>query len=166
MVNRSAPDAEKENRSGIDHQDAVGAGDAPQLGRTGKRKRPHYFRHTPVQIQELQAYAAPSPSPHTSDSSRRFALLASLIMLTCAHAHVLVLLLRCRLFQECSHPDEKQRAELGRKLGLRPIQVKFWFQNRRTQMKVRITDPIRLLLLALLVHVMDLLTRLLPSRGC
>jgi homeobox-leucine zipper protein len=41
-----------------------------------------------------------------------------------------------RLFKECPHPDEKQRGELSRRLGLDPRQVKFWFQNRRTQMKV------------------------------
>jgi hypothetical protein len=41
-----------------------------------------------------------------------------------------------RLFKECPHPDEKQRGELSKRLGLDPRQVKFWFQNRRTQMKV------------------------------
>ncbi|CAA2965636.1 homeobox-leucine zipper GLABRA 2 [Olea europaea subsp. europaea] len=39
------------------------------------------------------------------------------------------------LFKECPHPDEKQRLELSRQLGLHPRQVKFWFQNRRTQIK-------------------------------
>jgi homeobox-leucine zipper protein len=39
-------------------------------------------------------------------------------------------------FQECPHPDDKQRKELSRELGLDPLQVKFWFQNKRTQMKV------------------------------
>jgi homeobox-leucine zipper protein len=41
-----------------------------------------------------------------------------------------------RFFKECPHPDDKQRKELSRELGLEPLQVKFWFQNKRTQMKV------------------------------
>jgi homeobox-leucine zipper protein len=40
------------------------------------------------------------------------------------------------VFKECAHPDEKQRLDLSRRLNLDPRQVKFWFQNRRTQMKV------------------------------
>ncbi|KAK8517319.1 hypothetical protein V6N12_032513 [Hibiscus sabdariffa] len=40
-------------------------------------------------------------------------------------------------FKECPHPDDKQRKELGRELGLEPLQVKFWFQNKRTQMKAQ-----------------------------
>ncbi|XP_060188480.1 homeobox-leucine zipper protein MERISTEM L1-like [Lycium barbarum] len=40
-------------------------------------------------------------------------------------------------FKECPHPDDKQRKELGKKLGLEPLQVKFWFQNKRTQMKAQ-----------------------------
>lgn len=42
------------------------------------------------------------------------------------------------LFKECPHPDEKQRLELSKRLCLETRQVKFWFQNRRTQMKVKI----------------------------
>ncbi|KAG7033934.1 Homeobox-leucine zipper protein PROTODERMAL FACTOR 2, partial [Cucurbita argyrosperma subsp. argyrosperma] len=38
-------------------------------------------------------------------------------------------------FKECPHPDDKQRMDLSRELGLEPLQVKFWFQNKRTQMK-------------------------------
>ncbi|KAL4291219.1 hypothetical protein GQ457_14G010810 [Hibiscus cannabinus] len=40
-------------------------------------------------------------------------------------------------FRDCPHPDDKQRKELGRELGLEPLQVKFWFQNKRTQMKAQ-----------------------------
>ncbi|KAF5445596.1 hypothetical protein F2P56_034639 [Juglans regia] len=41
------------------------------------------------------------------------------------------------MFKECPHPDEKQRSLLSRELGLAPRQIKFWFQNRRTQMKAQ-----------------------------
>ncbi|RAL44857.1 hypothetical protein DM860_003616 [Cuscuta australis] len=40
-------------------------------------------------------------------------------------------------FKEIPHPDDKQRKELGRRLGLKPLQIKFWFQNKRTQMKAQ-----------------------------
>ncbi|KAJ4910616.1 Homeobox domain protein [Raphanus sativus] len=39
-------------------------------------------------------------------------------------------------FQECPHPDDKQRNQLSRELGLAPRQIKFWF-NRRTQLKAQ-----------------------------
>ncbi|CAO2186850.1 unnamed protein product [Urochloa humidicola] len=41
-------------------------------------------------------------------------------------------------FKEFPHPDDKQRKELSRELGLEPLQVKFWFQNKRTQMKTQL----------------------------
>ncbi|WOL09374.1 homeobox-leucine zipper protein ROC8-like [Canna indica] len=41
------------------------------------------------------------------------------------------------MFKICPHPDEKQRMQLSRDLGLEPRQIKFWFQNRRTQMKAQ-----------------------------
>ena len=57
------------------------------------------------------------------------------------HLHFLrlkfvVLLLWWRFFKECPHPDENQRRQLSRELGLEAKQIKFWFQNKRTQKKV------------------------------
>ncbi|KAM0924378.1 hypothetical protein ACQ4PT_004989 [Festuca glaucescens] len=94
-------DAQNDSRSGSDHLDAIsGVGDddddAAEPSNPRKRKK-RYHRHTPQQIQELEA-----------------------------------------LFKECPHPDEKQRAELSRRLSLDARQVKFWFQNRRTQMKTQL----------------------------
>ncbi|XP_075523628.1 homeobox-leucine zipper protein HDG11-like isoform X1 [Primulina tabacum] len=41
------------------------------------------------------------------------------------------------MFKECPHPDDKMKNQLSRELGLHPRQIKFWFQNRRTQMKTQ-----------------------------
>ncbi|KAL4574835.1 hypothetical protein LXL04_021674 [Taraxacum kok-saghyz] len=41
-------------------------------------------------------------------------------------------------FKDNPHPDEKERLALGKKLNLENKQVKFWFQNRRTQMKTQL----------------------------
>ncbi|EOY03224.1 Homeodomain GLABROUS 11, putative [Theobroma cacao] len=38
-------------------------------------------------------------------------------------------------FKECPHPDDNQRRQLSNQLGLEPKQIKFWFQNKRTQTK-------------------------------
>ncbi|XP_071735955.1 homeobox-leucine zipper protein ANTHOCYANINLESS 2-like [Rutidosis leptorrhynchoides] len=94
---RRSREEEHESRSGSDNLDGVGSGDDPDGddGKPPKKKR--YHRHTPQQIQELEA-----------------------------------------LFKECPHPDEKQRLELSRRLCLENRQVKFWFQNRRTQMKTQL----------------------------
>ncbi|XP_076918134.1 homeobox-leucine zipper protein HDG1-like [Bidens hawaiensis] len=41
-------------------------------------------------------------------------------------------------YKENPHPDEKDRLALGKKLNLENKQVKFWFQNRRTQTKTQL----------------------------
>ncbi|KAL0394704.1 UNVERIFIED_CONTAM: Homeobox-leucine zipper protein MERISTEM L1 [Sesamum latifolium] len=38
-------------------------------------------------------------------------------------------------FKQYPLPNNNQRKELSDKLGLEPLQVKFWFQNKRTQLK-------------------------------
>ncbi|CAM0946208.1 unnamed protein product [Alopecurus aequalis] len=38
-------------------------------------------------------------------------------------------------FRENRHPDEEQRADLGKRVGMSAPQVKFWFQNRRCAQK-------------------------------
>ncbi|KAH9614506.1 hypothetical protein KSS87_015382 [Heliosperma pusillum] len=40
-------------------------------------------------------------------------------------------------YNQCAHPDENQRRQLGMELGLEPRQIKFWFQNKRTQTKAQ-----------------------------
>uniref|UniRef100_A0A0D6QZY6 Homeobox domain-containing protein n=1 Tax=Araucaria cunninghamii TaxID=56994 RepID=A0A0D6QZY6_ARACU len=86
-------DDEYESRSGSDNMEGNGSGDDQDDNQPRKKR---YHRHTPQQIQEMEA-----------------------------------------LFKECPHPDEKQRQLLSKQLGLAPRQIKFWFQNRRTQMKAQ-----------------------------
>ncbi|GAB4861822.1 Homeobox-leucine zipper protein ANTHOCYANINLESS 2 [Ancistrocladus abbreviatus] len=92
---RRSRDDEHESRSGSDNMDGASGDD--QEGAENPPRKKRYHRHTPQQIQELEA-----------------------------------------VFKECPHPDEKQRLELSRRLCLETRQVKFWFQNRRTQMKTQL----------------------------
>ncbi|KAL4352321.1 hypothetical protein GQ457_06G032300 [Hibiscus cannabinus] len=95
-VGRRSREEENEiSRSGSDNMDGASGDDLDAADKPPRKKR--YHRHTPQQIQELEA-----------------------------------------LFKECPHPDEKQRLELSRRLCLETRQVKFWFQNRRTQMKTQL----------------------------
>uniref|UniRef100_A0A5B6ZTB9 Putative homeobox-leucine zipper protein ANTHOCYANINLESS 2 isoform X2 n=1 Tax=Davidia involucrata TaxID=16924 RepID=A0A5B6ZTB9_DAVIN len=94
-VGRRSREEEHESRSGSDNMDGASGDDQDADDMPPRKKR--YHRHTPQQIQELEA-----------------------------------------LFKECPHPDEKQRLELSRRLCLETRQVKFWFQNRRTQMKTQL----------------------------
>ncbi|XP_027103840.1 homeobox-leucine zipper protein ANTHOCYANINLESS 2 isoform X3 [Coffea arabica] len=88
---------EYESRSGSDNIEGASGDDQDTQGdKASSSGRKKYHRHTPFQIQELEAS-----------------------------------------FKENPHPDEKARLELGRRLNLESKQVKFWFQNRRTQMKTQ-----------------------------
>jgi len=40
------------------------------------------------------------------------------------------------MFRKCPHPTKTTRCQIAEELGLDPKQVKFWFQNKRTQIKV------------------------------
>lgn len=40
-------------------------------------------------------------------------------------------------FKQCPNPNDAQRRELSLRTGLDPTQIKFWFQNRRTSLKVQ-----------------------------
>lgn len=91
--------------------------------KTKKKKRFH--RHTPHQIQRLESYEP---------------FFSSLVFLVFVVVVVYYsLMIDCRTFNECQHPDEKQRMQLSKELGLAPTQIKFWFQNRRTQKKVLVS---------------------------
>ncbi|XP_076958734.1 homeobox-leucine zipper protein HDG1-like [Bidens hawaiensis] len=42
-----------------------------------------------------------------------------------------------KFFKNNDHPNEKERREIGRKLNIELKKVKFWFQNKRTQLKAQ-----------------------------
>lgn len=96
-------------------------------------KKKRYHRHTARQIQEMEAYVNEflSKNKHSHALTNSFSLIQFIL------CYYMLLIVFCRLFKECPHPDDKQRMRLSQELGLKPRQVKFWFQNRRTQMKVR-----------------------------
>ncbi|GMI69649.1 ANTHOCYANINLESS 2, ARABIDOPSIS THALIANA HOMEODOMAIN PROTEIN [Hibiscus trionum] len=96
-IGRRSREEEHESRSGSDNMDGVSGDDQDAAAADKPPRKKRYHRHTPQQIQELEA-----------------------------------------LFKECPHPDEKQRLELSKRLCLETRQVKFWFQNRRTQMKTQL----------------------------
>lgn len=123
-----------ESRSGSDNLEGA-SGDDQDAGDDQPRKKKKYHRHTPNQIQELEAY----------DSYFAIPLFICYILIVIANVEYFVFAFLflffwcwvwCSFFKECPHPDEKQRLELSKRLGLETKQVKFWFQNRRTQMKV------------------------------
>ncbi|KAI3902834.1 hypothetical protein MKW92_006760 [Papaver armeniacum] len=82
-----------EYETGSDSDDIDGANSDEQVTKKPSPKKRKYCRHTPEQIQELEA---------------------------------------------TTHPSPEQRIELSNRLSLKPEQVKFWFQNQRTQMKNQI----------------------------
>lgn len=119
-------DDEYESRSGSDNIEGA-SGDDLDAGDDQRPKKKKYHRHTPHQIQELEAYDFSSVCIAIRVLS---SLWLDVLMV------VSFLYFGFSFFKECPHPDEKQRLDLSRRLGLETKQVKFWFQNRRTQMKV------------------------------
>ncbi|WVZ25792.1 hypothetical protein V8G54_004336 [Vigna mungo] len=56
----------------------------------------------------------------------------------CRHRHDPETIARLEeIFKECSHPDETRRRQIGEELGLDAKQVKFWFQNKKTQLRTK-----------------------------
>ncbi|XP_030461287.1 homeobox-leucine zipper protein ROC8-like [Syzygium oleosum] len=73
------------------------------------------------------------PSPNPSSSSRKGKGKAKTY-----HRHTPHQTQRLEaFFKDFPHPDENQRRQLSRELGLDPKQIKFWFQNKRTQRKTQ-----------------------------
>lgn len=108
-------------------------GEEPDNWSNGNKRKKRYHRHTPRQIQLLESYIS------SLFISIQFLILC---MYFCSFCDSLLIFSHIyRMFKECPHPDEKQRLHLSRELGLDPRQIKFWFQNRRTQMKVTSAFP-------------------------
>ncbi|TYG52746.1 hypothetical protein ES288_D09G053500v1 [Gossypium darwinii] len=103
--------------------------DTADNGRPPKKKK-KFHRHNPHQIHELESYACLS-FPSFKDYLFIFLYFVHQILMGLLH-------LIFSFFKECPHPDEKQRRELSRRLALESKQIKFWFQNRRTQMKTQL----------------------------
>lgn len=72
MTNRRSRDAldqEHESRSGSDNMDGAASGEEPDAADKPPRKK-RYHRHTPQQIQELEAYDFMAPPPFSSSFLR------------------------------------------------------------------------------------------------
>ena len=119
-----------ESGSGSEHIEGV-SGNEQENEQQPKKKR--YHRHTIRQIQEMESYVFILFSLFLLNLRINKKMMLHHLVLVFLHIYFKF----CRLFKECPHPDDKQRMKLSQDLGLKPRQVKFWFQNRRTQMKVR-----------------------------
>ena len=124
-----------ESRSGSDNFEGA-SGDDQDAAADGPPKKKKYHRHTQRQIQELESYGCLSFIFFLGIFL--FVIWSSKFSWICIMKLISLFLLHLfsSFFKECPHPDEKQRMELSRRLGLESKQIKFWFQNRRTQMKV------------------------------
>ncbi|KAH9796460.1 homeobox-leucine zipper protein MERISTEM L1 [Citrus sinensis] len=92
----------------------------------GKLKEDDYETKSGTETMEMEAPSGDDQDPSQHPKRKRY------------HRHTQRQIQEMEaFFKECPHPDDKQRKELSRELGLEPLQVKFWFQNKRTQMKAQ-----------------------------